>query len=125
MPQKWIHLKLLGLELINEIVAEKSVSKNLATGIRELTAKYAELVVEDQRESSPNKREYCKYCKRFKTRYFGKFSKNYLWMEHITLTCLLHNEIIFIFAYYLTCFIYCVDAMNIFSIYFILICSLV
>lgn len=82
-----LFIRHLGLSLVHENIIKRASMKNLPTTIQQTAAKYAGIVLEEEPTPAPTKRGYCKYCRRRKTRYFCKFCKCWLCMEHIIACC--------------------------------------
>lgn len=82
-----LFLKQLGLELVKVNIAKRATMLNLPRNIRQTAAKFAGVNMVPPQDPPPNKRGYCKYCKKRQTRYFCKFCKSLLCMEHITACC--------------------------------------
>ncbi|XP_071056419.1 piggyBac transposable element-derived protein 4-like [Onthophagus taurus] len=81
-------LKNLGTSLLKENMRQRAVNARLPRKVRETAGRLSGLSAsEDQQDPPPNKRGYCKYCKRRKTRYFCKFCRCWLCMDHITACC--------------------------------------
>lgn len=85
--ERRLFIKHLGKELVKDHISSRANSPGLHTYIRDTAAKYSGTTRQDVPDPPPNKRGHCKYCKKRKTRYFCKFCKCWLCMEHILACC--------------------------------------
>lgn len=83
-----LFLKCLGIELVQQNLQRRAHLSNLPRDVRLSAARLAGISpAKGTCDPLPNKRGWCKYCKRTKTRFYCKICKAWLCMNHITACC--------------------------------------